>query len=126
VPEPGLCARSTLPHFPTGTHCESVGTADGSADFDCVVASAISGDEQGTAPEEIPVQPGEDTDGVDDPTPVETTGGAPLPSVQKGGAGPAEDYSAGGGSCQGGPSSVLALALAGVMLLLRRTSKPTR
>jgi len=130
VPEQGLCAGSTLLYCangrveelecPTGTHCEAVATPDGSADYDCVVMSAVSGDNNGTAPGEIPVEPGEDTDGVDDPTPVESTGGAPLPSVQKGGAGPALDYSAGGGSCQGGPGSALALLIAGLALVMRR------
>jgi len=129
VPEQGLCAGSTLLYCangrveelecPGGTRCQAVPTDDGSADFDCVVVSAIPGDDKGTEPVETPVLPGEDSDGIDDPTPVESNEGAPLPSVQKGGAGPAEDYQAGGGSCQGGTTSVFAL-LAGLAYLVRR------
>lgn len=130
VPEQGLCAGSTLLYCangrveefecPSGMRCESVVTPEGTADSDCVVASAIAEDNEGTAREEVPVQPGDDSDDVDNPTPVATNDGAPLPSVQKGGAGPAENYSAGGGGCHSGTGSVFALGLAGLLLAVRR------
>lgn len=123
VPEQGLCAGSTLLYCangtieelecPTGTTCEAV-TIDRVTDFDCVVRSAAPND-QGQA--ETPVSPGEDVDGVDNPTPVDTPEGAPLPSVDKGGAGPAE-VSAGGG-CSGGLASS-AFALLGLAFMRRR------
>lgn len=123
VPEEGLCAGQTLLYCannkvqelecPAGTTCQSV-LVDGVIDNDCVATAAISGNDT-----EVPVEPGQDGDEIDEPTPVETTEGAPLPSVQKGGAGAASDYAAGGGGggCAGAPSP---LWLSPLALLLRR------
>ena len=124
VPEQGLCAGSTLLYCannrveerecPAGTACEAVG--HGLSDFDCVAQSAMSGET--TDKPEIPISPGEDTDDMDEPTEVETNEGAPLPSVERGGAGPAADYDVGGAGCNGGFGS--AFALLGLALLRRR------
>lgn len=124
VPEQGLCAGSTLLYCannrveelecPAGTACEAV--VGSAADFDCVVQSAMSGETKDTP--ETPVNPGEDSDNIDEPTAVETNDGAPLPTVEQGGAGPAADYDVGGAGCNGGFGS--AFALLGLALLRRR------
>lgn len=125
VPEEGLCAGQTLLYCannsvqelecPAGTTCKSV-LVDGVLDNDCVATAGLAGN--GT---EVPVEPGQDGDEVDDSTPVETAENAPLPSVQKGGAGPASDYAAGGGGggCTSAPSPLWLGAL-GLLFLRRR------
>lgn len=116
VPEQGLCAGSTLLYCANGrveelecqagTTCQPV-NHDGAVDFDCVAAAFGSDTTDVTEPEDTDVQPGEDGDGTDDPTPVEPGDDVPLPSVERGGAGPAADYGgAGGTGCQGGASGV--------------------
>lgn len=127
VPEQGLCAGSTLLYCANarveerecaaGTHCQAVDIR-GEQHFDCVAVSGVA-----TEPaddEETPVEPGDDVDGVEDSTPVDPDGETPLPSVQKGGAGPASSYSAGGGSCAGGAGGIMALALGIAARLFRR------
>ena len=129
VPEQGLCAGSTLLYCanarieelecPAGTTCQEDGD-----DADCLSAPAPgtqpesgAGDDNGSG-EETPFEPGSDTDDIDNPTPVQPSTDAPLPTVQKGGAGPASDYEASGSTCQGGSASWLAAL--GLLLLFPR------
>jgi hypothetical protein len=137
VPEQGLCAGSTLLYCangrveefecPSGTRCQDVNYGD-YIEVDCVTASSTSSssaDNNGTTDGtgEEPVQPGDDSDGTDNPTPVETSDGAPLPSVETGGAGPAADYDATGAGCDaGGGASALALLV--LMALRGRRPRP--
>lgn len=136
VPEQGLCAGQTLLYCangrieelecPAGTRCQAV---DGE-DYDCVAspgdadatdAGGSAGSEDDTDAEDTPVEPGQDADAVDETTPVASTNNAPLPTVQKGGAGPASDYDASGTTCQGGTLSWLgALAFAVLRMRARR------
>jgi hypothetical protein len=119
VPEHGLCAGSTLLYCangraeelecPAGTRCQSVtyGDAIGS---DCVSTSGLSAtsettsgqDDNGTRPD--PSEPIDDEDEVDEPTPVQSDGRAPLPSVERGGASAAAAYADPGEGCHGGAS----------------------
>lgn len=121
VTEQGLCAGSTLLYCANGrveerecaagTHCQATDIS-GEQHFDCVAVNGVATEPDDD--EDTPVEPGEDTDGVENGTPVDSDGDAPKPSVQKGGAGPASSYTAGGGSCSGGDVgslSLIALAL---------------
>lgn len=139
VPEQGLCADSTLLYCangrveetecPVGTRCQSVDYGDG-FDVDCVSTSGLSATGEATGGEdpdddqEEPSPPIDDDDGTDDPTPVQNDGGAPLPSVERGGAGAASDYTATGDGCHGGTApGILGLI---VLALARRAGGRSR
>ncbi len=117
VTELGLCVDDTLLFCSEGrveevsclegSKCARISTDEGVA-YDCV-------NEVGT---DEPVEA--DGENVDESEPM--TAGAtasedetPMPSVEKGGAGPASRYHAGGGAgCSGGPSGLVSLALLAV------------
>jgi len=140
VPEQGLCAGSTLLYCANGrveelecqagTNCQPV-NLDGVVDFDCV---ASAGFVSPTAPDagesdDTEVQPGVDDDDIDDSTPVEPGDDVPLPSVQRGGAGPAADFGAGGDAgCHGGTGGAggLAAAFIALIAMLRRRTASSR
>lgn len=134
VPEEGLCAGSTLLYCangrieetecPSDTRCQSVSYGD-DIGFDCVSTSGLSATGEATGGganddgEDVDVPPSPiDDDEIDDPTPVQNDGRAPLPSVERGGAGPAAAYTAAGDGCQGGATpGILGLI---VLALTRR------
>lgn len=140
VPEQGLCAGSTLLYCANGrveelecqagTTCQPV-AHDGAVDFDCVASGGFVSTTTPDAGEsdDTEVEPGEDGDGVDDSTPVEPGDDVPLPTVQRGGAGPAADLGAGDDvGCGGGPGgagALIALALLAVASFLRRKAAPS-
>lgn len=141
VPEQGLCAGSTLLYCANGrveelecqagTTCQPV-NLDGAVDFDCVASAGFVSPTTPDAGEsdDTEVQPGEDDDGTDDPTPVEPGDDVPLPSVQRGGAGPAADYGAGGDvGClggSGGAGGLIAVFLVSRMIRRRKTEAAAR
>lgn len=132
VPEQGLCAGSTLLYCANGrveelecqagTSCQPV-SHDGAVDFDCVASAGFVSPTTPDAGEsdDTEVEPGEDGDGIDDSTPVDPGDAVPLPTVQRGGAGPAADFGAAGDvGCLGGPGGAGGLIAVGLAFLLLR------
>ena len=120
VTELGLCVENTLLFCSEGkveevsclegSRCARLATDDGVA-YDCIEEPEV----------DEPVEA--DKESVDESEPMATTSAeteeeTPMPSVEKGGAGPASRYHAGGGAaCSGGPMGLLPIA---VFVLARR------